>query len=149
MPRIYATRAQVIKIGMLLAEHLKPVDGGLFSYDGDWSDERVAIEAAPLGNPIAGTHVLGVRQELYGNLRKPPTDGDDVGALKAQIAELQKAAAAQAQELIKLADLHAKLCLTLSMERISDVRYLSGKPSLSAPVVNGSPAKPHFPEART
>lgn len=139
MARVYSTRAQIIKIGTMLAEHLEPVEGGLFAYDGGWSDDRIAAEAAPLGNAIVATHVATVRQELYGNLRKPPeVASDEIAALRAQVAELQRAALAQAAALEKLSDLHAKLCANLALNRVADVRHLSGKAMVAGAAPNGS-----------
>lgn len=140
-----ATRGQVIAANDLLRQHLKAIEGtSMFAYDGEWSDAKIA-EAV---GGINADQVANVRLEIFGPLidrKAPSAEGADVALLRAQVAEMQRAMLAQAEAHTKLADLHTKLCVLLSVNQIVDARHLSGKPSLSPPVVNGAPAREHYP----
>lgn len=122
MAKVHATRKQIIEISDLLRLHLKPSEGGLFAYDGEWSDQKIADTVGGLN----ANHVAHIRSECFGKLyQRAPVD--DVSALKAELAAVKAQGQAIAKNLADLWDLHAKLCATLAVNRVLDVRYLAGQ----------------------
>lgn len=120
------SRAEVVKINDLLREHLKRVgDTDQWVYDDDWSDQKIA---AVVGGGLGVNHVAHVRTEVYGSLRRAgsETSADKIEALEASIKELQQAVLAQARAYEALAGLHRKLCETLALNRVADVKHLGG-----------------------
>lgn len=146
MAKVYTSRAQIIRISELLKEHLNPADGGLFSYASDWSDARVAEIVATEANPITAGHVLTVRAELFGNLRtSAPVSAVEtrVAALTAELAAERSKSERLDSRLALIEELHAKLCLLVSVNQLVDARHLTGRaPSarLAAPT-NGAHAQ--------
>jgi len=117
MARTHTTTAEIIKIHKLLAEHIHKGENGLYTYDKDWSDDRIAKEVNP---NLQRTQVGKIRLELFGAIQ--PTVGENVivKELRSKIDELTI-------RLSELENLHAKLCSTITINKISDVKHLTGR----------------------
>lgn len=129
MGKVHSTRKQIVQIADLLRHHLldASAEPGSYIYGEGWSDDRVAKEAATAENPIQGHHVANVRTEVFGPLYKEPED-DKIASLEKQLRLVRARCQTTEDRLAALQDLHEKLCLTLSINKVLDVRYLKGTP---------------------
>jgi hypothetical protein len=114
-PRL--SRTEIIKANELLKEHLIAEASGLFSYRDDWSDDRIASELRSGMPPMNA--IKNLRAELFGQLRKSPAKDAEP-----RIAALEDAVRNLVLQLAALSDKHTKLCETLSLNQIVNVRHL-------------------------
>jgi hypothetical protein len=130
-----ATTTEIIRIGALLAEH-GTCEGGFYEYHNGWDDGRIAQEVSP---DLGIGHVSRVRREVYGNFRpgKPGAHADEIAALQCSVRALTTELQTARGEIAELraradaaADLHAKLCESLSINRVLSVGHLAGRPPL-------------------
>lgn len=131
--RVVATRLEVIAVHKLLEQHLHKGDGDLWFYDHGWDDQQVADQVAK--GRLKASHVGSIRSDFFGNLRNYTTGGGGDAALKtrvekleARVGQLETVVGNLVTELASTQDLHQKLCMTLSVNRVYDVRHLAGKP---------------------
>jgi hypothetical protein len=117
MARTHTKTAEIVKINQLLTEHCHKGENGLYNYDKDWSDDRIAKEVNP---NLQRTQVGKIRLELFGAIQ--PTVGENtiIKELRTKIDELNT-------RLHELENLHAKLCSSLTINKISDVKHLTGR----------------------
>lgn len=105
--RQVASLAQRIAINDLMKGVLNKVEGSdLWTYKADWSDQRIADQVK-----CNLTSVIGVRQELYGRLRKTNKDEDRLAKIERELHELR----------VK----YHKLATTLALKQVADVRHLT------------------------
>lgn len=105
-----ASTTQVIAIHRMLEEEVEKLEGGLCQYKNpDVSDATLAEKSKASVNTVAR-----IRQEMFGKVRRASVDAEtaaDIRGLKEQLAELT--------------DKHNKLCVTLSLEKIANVKHLA------------------------
>lgn len=137
--RKIASTREVIAMSKLMSEHLHQVDPdkNLWQYEDGWSDELVA---SSVSTELKASHAIRVRREMHGELRPAyrKTDPD----VKNRIKELEERIAAIEKRLGEtlvmmnrlgaLEEFHAKLCQTLTINKVIGVNHLAGKPSLRA-----------------
>lgn len=70
--RRFATRRELFAMAELMKKHLQSAGDGLFAYDEEWSDARVAETTAP---GLVAHHARDLREELHGKLRPAATAG--------------------------------------------------------------------------
>lgn len=89
----HMTPVQMLKMGRLIEEHCKPIEGTKeYRYDDGWSDAEVAKQ---MGVPhINRDHAVRFRKQLNMDLAKPTpiTVVDRLAALEARVAKLEEAA---------------------------------------------------------
>lgn len=124
MNRSFATTPQLIAIHKLIEAHITSA-GGLCTYEAGWDDERIAREVSP---ELNRNHVRRIRSQTFGNLRTHLPSN----TLPPEFEELKKRHDELEQRFNSLLVLHEKLCSTLSVNRILDVRHLSGSGPLKA-----------------
>ena len=124
---------ETVAISKLLAEHGNMKDG-YYHYHPEWSDERVAKAVHP---DLRMIHAATIRKQVYGKLFEKPNSKADVKELQLGLADMGQTLAQLSTDwaelkhrLDALADLHAKLCESLSVNRVCDVRHLAGKSTL-------------------
>jgi hypothetical protein len=121
MAKVHSTTKHKLQIAELLAKHLKPHEkaAGQFVYDGDFTDEYIA---KLVGDGLNDGHVGRIRLELYGPLYRVPPVVDD-----ARVTAMQTVIEKLTAELADLNGRHNKLCQTLALNRVADVRHLSNE----------------------
>jgi hypothetical protein len=136
------TRQQVIKAAALIEQHMRsvPDSDGVWAYDPEWSDARVAQEVGVEGKLPAVT-ISGLRLDLdpprrVNVLRGMAALGNarQIEALESQVKTLQSNLATALNAISSLQCRFEKLCMKLSLDKVTDVRYLAAdqeqKPNL-------------------
>jgi len=121
------SHADVIKIGRVLEERLKLLGDGFVAYLDGWSDLRIGTDFGYSQQAIGN-----LRMELYGRLRAHRGSAsfdveERISDLEARIVQLTTIINSQASELHALQILHGRLCDTLAINRIADVKHLRGE----------------------
>jgi hypothetical protein len=118
----HTTTAEIVKINQLLTEHIRKGDNGLYVYDDGWSDDRVAKGVNP---ELNRTQVGRIRLELFGSIQPVSPGSIALKDMKSRMEEL-------IARISDLEDLHAKLCIGLSVNKVADVKHLAGRGSVIA-----------------
>lgn len=86
--KIFANAVETIQIGELLRKVCLPNGNGTCRYEPDWTDARVAAEAAPR---LSSLHVRRIRHDLLGDLEPIAKQSleDRLTALERQFSELR------------------------------------------------------------
>lgn len=119
------SRTQTIAIYTRLSDLIEKLDNGMCRYrNPEHSDATVATEFSCSHNSVAG-----VRKELFGNLvSKREPGASDTAAIAALQAELNNLNSRYLQVLAGLNELivkHNRLCETLSLNRVAEVKHLT------------------------
>lgn len=109
------TQLEVIKANDLFKTYLvKVADSDVYEYLNDYSDAKIAEEIDP-GKTLSGASVGNLRLQIYGKLRPPRADRvEDI------ITQLQNVVRTLEELTLK----HNRLCETLAINKIVDVRHL-------------------------
>ena len=130
-----ASTPEVIRINNLLQEHGGMADG-FFGYHPGWDDARIVREVHEELSPATAARI---RREMYGNFRSGTkgAHSDEIEGLRASLRALQTELQTTNRDIAELraradaaADLHAKLCESLSINRVLAVSHLAGRPPL-------------------
>lgn len=124
-PRVNASTPQIIAINEKLKEVLQSIGEGMWQYKDQWSDEAVAKFISP---DLNHTHIGRIRLECFGQIqaRRPTSNRLDVEQLKADNHRLSMENSDIRSRLDAIELLHAKLCDSLSVNRVVDVKHLAG-----------------------
>lgn len=122
------TRRQSFDASKLLEEHLHKLPGSesMYEYDKEWSDARVA-EEIKLNSKWAPQVIGRLRLELFGKISSNRTggpSGERIEALEGTVRALQANLAVVLNTLQDLQGRHEKLCTSLSLHKVLDVRHL-------------------------
>lgn len=123
--------AQKVKVFNLLQEHLEILDNGYCRYaDPDISDHTLASWIAADDAPFAtAKHISGIRLSSFGKLRdriKPIlADENIINGIRDDIARLTDGMLNTNKQLAQLIAKHDKLCQSLSVNKVLDVRHLT------------------------
>ena len=101
-----ASLAQRIAIHDRLKQLLTKVEGtDLWTYNGDWSDGKLAAE-----QKCSVHNVSSVRREMFGSLRTPSREEGRIVKIERELSELR----------VK----YHKLVTTLALQKVVDVKHL-------------------------
>ena|ERR1700678_3713234 len=125
----HATIAEIIKTNELLAQHVKKLDNGLCKYEDNWDDEKIAKEVS---SELSSASVKKIRVDMFGKLfhMVKGRSSEELIAVQSAIAKLQSQIATLTDNYNALSELHAKLCEQLQVNKIANVKHLTGRPSL-------------------
>lgn len=102
MTKIHITRAELFKASGLLTAHCA-VDGeGFAVYEAGWDDGKIA---AQISETLNASHIMRLREEAIGRTRPFSKSSSN-------------------KKLEELILKHNKLCETLSLNKVADVRHL-------------------------
>lgn len=126
------TRNEIIEAHKMLQKRLKAPSetGGFWEYERDWDDARIAkIVRSDEGDEIRPTAIGKLRLELFGPVR--PTGGGVVfagkfEAVERRLGETEALGRELAKRVDELAVLHKRLCETLALNRVAEVKHLAG-----------------------
>lgn len=114
MKRRIMSQGETIQANDLMKVHLVPCEGtDMFEYINGYSDAKVAQEVSPT---LRDAHAKNLRMALYGRLR--PAKTDDLESLRDQLKRA-------VDQLTELTVKHNKLCDSLSVNKVLDVRHLN------------------------
>lgn len=134
MGRVVMSRRQEHDAKALMDKHLHKMPGSesLYDYNKEWSDARIAEEIGYKSS--TSTQAIGkLRLELFGKLGNVSTGAGNnarrIDDVEAQLKALQANYAMILNELTGMRERFAKLCQTLAINKVADVRHLAREQS--------------------